>query len=611
MKQFSNKTGILVLAVSIVALAAGEFAVLAAPWILEKLPLFLEERVFHRTFDHQAYFSSMVSLISYPCFFVVVIDALLFIKLSDSHKEALLLFYIASAFFLNIFVTYHFCGNSLYSDDPSEYLLGRECYLQKSFFPRTWYYSTEIRILNMQLISAPLFFFTKNLFLIRTITVAVFLVILFLSTYFLLSVLKIEKKWIKLLCCLLMISPASRKWWNYFHFGTFYIVHVAICFLYVGLFISLAFENLSFKRRVVLTATYLFLAFCGGLGSIRYILNFILPIAFVTLGRKIIMECKSGKNISVKQFRQDKESFYAFIGLLTAAVGYLLNTTVLASLYSFKNYNKVQFLPLGEATVTGVIDMILEVAGYNENMSVFTPGGFANVLLGVTIVATLALFVMRYKTMGLSGRDKFFTYFVAASVLFQLYTNICTEMVSRFLIMTLCYFPLVLALLLSEKRIHGLYRYVLGASAAIFILTNAFGIWTEFRAKDEAKELKEACNFLTENGYTFGYSFFGSANPMWFLSNGSLEVADLNHGDADDGSDVLLDSYKPHKWLTVKRYYEDNYAAGKKVFLLLPDEDAKNTPGHKVFERGEKIYDKGGYVIFGYESNKAFKAAFD
>lgn len=609
MKQFSNKAGVLMLAASIAALAAGEAVVLCAPWILERLPVFLEERVFHRTFDHEAYFSSMVSLISYPAFFVIVIDALIFLKFSDAHKEILLAFCIASVFFITAFLTYRFCGNYMYSDDPSEYLLGRECYLQKSFFPRTWYYSTEIRILNMQLVSGPLFFFTKNLVLIRTVTVTVFLAVLFLSAFFLLSVLKIEKLWIKLLCCLLLISPASQNWWDFFHFGTFYIVHVAICFFYVGLFILLAFENLSQRKRLVLAAVFFFLAFCGGLGSIRYILNFILPVVFVTAGRNLIVQCKEENSISLRILKRDRESFYALMGLLTAVVGYAVNTFVLASLYSFKNYNKVRFLPLGEATVTGVIDMILSVAGYNENVSVFAPGGFATVLLGVVIVAVLALFVMKCR-MELSGKDRLFMHFVAASVLFQLYTNICTEMVPRFLIMTLCYFAPVLALLLSEKRIHGLHRFVLGASAAVFILTNAFGIWTKFQVKDETKEMKKACAFLVENGYSFGYSFFSCANPMWFLSNGALEVADLNHGDAEDGTDTMLSSYSPHRWLTVKRYYEDGYAEGKRVFLLLPEEDAKNTPEHSVFKNGRKIYDEDGYVIFDYESNDAFKAAF-
>lgn len=599
------------LMLSICALSAGGAILLSAPYIMERLPAFLEEHIFHRTFSHESYFESLVSLISYPLFFVIVLEAVVFLKFSDEHKTVLLLFCICSVFFITAFLTYRYCNNYIYADDASEYLLGRECALQKSFFPMTWYYSTEIRILNMQLVSAPLFFLTNNLVLIRTVTVTVFLGILFFSSFFLLSVLEIKKQWIKLLCCLLLISPASDKMWNYLHFGTFYIPHVAISFFYAGIFILLSFRELSVHRRRILTSVFLFLAFCGGLGSIRYILNFILPAVFAVTGSKVIMQCRCGNKISSRTiFIEDKESLYAWLGLAAAAIGYAVNTFVLANLYSFKNYNKVRFLLLGEATFTGVIDMILEVAGYNENASVFTPAGFATVLLGVVCVAIIVLLVMRLK-MDVSSSDRMFMRLAILSAAFQLYTNICTEMVSRFLIMAAVFFIPILALILTEKRIHCLYRYILGAGSAIMILTNACGVWTKFSVQDKAQGLKKACSFLVENGYSFGYSFFSCANPMWFISNGNLEVADLKHGDAADGTDIMLSSYSPHKWLTVKRYYDDSYAQGKRVFLLLPEQDVKNTPQHKVFLRGKKIYSADGYAVFDYESHSAFKAAFE
>ena len=236
--------------------------------------------------------------------------------------------------------------------------------------PRSWYYSTEIRILNTELIASPLFFFTQNLALIKTITTMTTIAVLYLATLFLVSSFGIEKRWLILLCGLLIICPVSRLMWTYVHFGSFYIPHIAICFFYVGLFPRLSFADISPVRRRIFAGLFLFLAFCGGLGSIRYFLNFIFPLAAVVIGRKILLQYRATNELRARAiFEHDRETFWAGLGCAVCVLGYVVNTLVLANLYSVKNYNKIRFLPLGEATVTGVIDMILEVAGYNSNAS--------------------------------------------------------------------------------------------------------------------------------------------------------------------------------------------------------------------------------------------------
>lgn len=613
MKQFSKNTGAVMCALSIAALVVGGAIVLLTPQIVQWLPEFLETRVFHRTFDHAAYFESIVSLISFPIFIAIVVTSLVFLKFSDRQKCVLLWAYIACAFFITAYVTYRYVGISSFwfNDDASEYLLARECFLQKTFMPRSWYYSTEIRVLNTQLIAAPLFFFTQNLILIKTITSTVTVAILFLSTLFLVSSFKIEKKWIVLLCGLLVICPVSYPMWGLMHFGSFYIPHIAICFFYVGLFLRLSFADISPVRRNVFAGVFLFLAFCGGLGSIRYFLNFIFPLAAVVIGRKILLQYRATNEVRARAlFEDDRETFWAGLGCAVCVFGYVLNTLVLANLYSVKNYNKIRFLPLGEATVTGVIDMILGVAGYNGNASVFTPAGFATVLLGVVAVVGTILFIVHIRQENTAAEASFLR-FVVFLCAFTLYINICTEMVARFLLTTIIIFVPVLALILRDGRISGLHRYVLGVSFTVLVLTNAFGIWSIFQAKDETAGLRKTCDFLVENDYSFGYAFFEYATPAWFLSNGKLEVAILKDEDADDESKILSDSYTRSKWLTPRRYYDPEYGGENRVFLIMAENDVKNTPEHPALLRGNVIYDADGFVVYDYESHAAFINAFD
>ena len=613
MKQFSKNTGAVMFALSIAGLVIGGTVVLLTPQIVRWLPEFLEVNVFHRTFDHAVYFESIVSLISFPIFIAIVVTSLVFLKFSDRQKNVLIWAYIVCAFFVTAYVTYHYVGINSYwfPDDASEILHARECFLQRNLVPRSWYYSTEIYILNTQLIETPLFFFTQNLILIKMITVTVMLAVLFLSTLFLVSSFKIEKKWLVLLCGLLVICPVSYPMWGLVHFGSFYAPHIAICFFYVGLFLRLSFADISPLRRRIFAGLFLFLAFCGGLGSIRYFLNFIFPLAAVVIGRKILLQYRAANELRARAlFEHDRETFWAGLGCAVCVLGYVVNTLVLANLYSVKNYNKIRFLPLGEATVTGVIDMILEVAGYNSNASVFTPAGFATVLLGVVAVVGTILFVVHIRREN-SVAEASFLRFVVFLCAFTLYINICTEMVARFLCTTIVIFVPVLALVLRDRRIPGLHRYVLGVSFVILVLTNAFGAWSVFQSKDDTAGFRKTCDFLVENGYSFGYAFFGYANPAWFLSNGKLEVAILKDTEADDGSKILSDSYWRSKWLTPRRYYDPGYNGENRVFLLMAADDVKNTPDNPVLLRGNVVYDADGFVVYDYENHAAFINSFE
>ena len=611
MNQFSKRSGAVVFALAVAGLAIGGGIVLLTPQILEWLPTFLEANVFHRTFNHAAYFDSLVSLISFPIFIAVVVTAVVFPKFSERQKCVLIWAYIAFAFFITAYVTYHYAWNYCNSDDSSELLLARECFLQKTFWPRSWYYSTEIRVLNTQLIAAPLFFFTQNIFLIKTITVTVTLAVLFLSVLFLVSSFVIERKWLILLCGLLVVCPVSRPMWTFVNFGSFYAPHIAISFFYVGLFLRLSFAELSARRRKAYAAVFLFLAFCGGLGSIRYFLYFIFPLAAVVVGRKILLQSREGDSLSVRGvFAGDRETFWSGLGCAVCMAGYVVNTLVLANLYSVKNYNKVRFLPLGEATVTGVIDMILSVAGYNGNASVFTPAGFATVLLGVVAVVGTVLFVIHTRQKNPAAEASFLRYAVFLFA-FAVYINICTEMVERFLLTVTVVFVPSLALILRDTRIPSLHRYILGVSSAILVLTNAFGAWSFFQSRDEAVGFRKACDFLVENGYSFGYAFSTYANPAWFVSNGRLEVGILTDADAPDGSYILSDSYSYPKWLTTKRYYDRSYGGEKRAFLLMAANDAKNTPDNPAFRNGNKIYDADGFVVYDYANHGALIDAFD
>lgn len=104
--------------VSFFLLIAGIFLTLFTPQILKYLPGFLEEKVFHRTFDHESYKESMLSLIVFPMFIAIVLDALVFIRLSDKKKIAIILAHLL-AVLVTLTITSYATANAFADQDLS------------------------------------------------------------------------------------------------------------------------------------------------------------------------------------------------------------------------------------------------------------------------------------------------------------------------------------------------------------------------------------------------------------------------------------------------------------------------------------------------------------
>lgn len=611
MQCFSKKNGWIFVGALLLAFALSSLAVVFSAQIADWLPGFLETNVFHRTFDHDSYRSSIISLITYPSFIVVLVAALLFVKFPERQREVLLAGATFIVFLLIFFVVYLHCGQNIDEDDASEFLLAKECFLEKTLWPLGWYYSSEFRLFYSQVAAAPCFLFTSNLVLIKTMTVIIMLAVLYASQWFLLSALRVKKLWIKLLVGLLIVSPASHGFWRLLHFGSFYVVHVVYQFLYLGLFISIVYHGLPKRKLTAFGILFILLSFFSGLSTIRYIINFTFPMAALLVGKKVFADFRQKKPFVFSEWKKDREIFWSVSGLFVSGIGYILNSTVLASLYSFKNYNKIRFLDYGEISFDSILHMILSMLGYNYQTSVFTPGGVATVLIAVVVIFTVILFVSLLKTPQ-KDYERTFLHFVLFAFVFGFYTNVNIEMVGYYFVTSFIFFLPFLALVLQNGEVSALHQWILSASAALMILANSFVQYADFSAKNENGKKDGAIAYLLDNGYSFGYSFFKEANETWFYTNGRIEVGDLVHDDNDENNtDVLPENFKVHKWLTPKRYYESGFKENEPVFLFLRREDYLNTPEHKVFLRGNLSYEDENYVVFTYESNGAFRKAFD
>ena len=207
MSTFSRRTEIIFFMVTAVVLVLGTLFVAFSESFIPYLYVFISQKVFHREFEIEKWLPTLQSFFMLPVFIVICVNAIIFHKHGDKTKIFYLLALIVCIAFMLVYTVETCLPKFIEGDLASETLLARECVREKSLVPLGWGYSTEIRLLNTQLISAPLFVFISNWNVVRALTSLISCAIFFWTTWFLLGKLGIKKAWLKFLGSALVVCP--------------------------------------------------------------------------------------------------------------------------------------------------------------------------------------------------------------------------------------------------------------------------------------------------------------------------------------------------------------------------------------------------------------------
>ena len=243
MNYFSKKNSIILVSLSSVFLLFGTILILCSGQFIDLTYSILSQKIFHRDFDLTKWLPTLESLFLFPIFIVVAVNALIFPKYQNKYKISLLVVVFALLGFSILYASGVASDYHVNSDLASEFILANECNLEKSVLPTGYYYGTELRTLNTELISAPIFWFTKNWTVNKTLTTFFCCLILFIVTWKLLETIEVKDNWIKLFISFIIFCPFS---WQAMYIGTwgnYYLPHITLCFTYLILFIYLAYKE--------------------------------------------------------------------------------------------------------------------------------------------------------------------------------------------------------------------------------------------------------------------------------------------------------------------------------------------------------------------------------
>lgn len=481
------------------------------------------------------------------------------------------------------------------ADMSSEMVLAKLLSEEGGILSKNWYYSTELRVLNNQLVAAPLFALFDNWQLVRTLATAITLMIMTLCYIFMARSVGLSRAG-TLVSAGVLLLPLSGSYTYAVLTGLFYIPHICISFLLFGLYCQYIGAG---KKKTLWAGFAAVLSFIAGLGGVRQMFIFTVP-AFITAG---ILLFENGIR---KPVRGECMDFAAVstIALVMSAAGCLVNRKVLPQIYNFCNYGEntygrdVLFTGFSPDGFKFYIDSIIEFFGYHSG-PLFSGFLMYNILFGGLLLAVVfaARAVLRDKGGVFRLRAAAVFFLTAFAMLGLVYCFTDLDRVARYCVPVVVFaVPLVF---MSFERWNaesgGVKLAPALVLAALLVLCSA-NTYRVSSGYDANRDIKDIVGIVRSEGYTEGYSSFWTGNLITELSSGTVDMRIVGGDIIDEPSDM---SYV-YEWLQAKSH-KDTVPAGRFFLVLF---------GFETELPIEPIYTNQTYRLYSFDSFGEFEALY-
>lgn len=177
-------------------------------------------------------------------------------------------------------------GTSLDSDASSELVLAEHLAETNRILSEDWIYSTELRVIDTQLVNSLLFRLTDNWRTVRIASGLIHQFLLSLSFFFLCWKSKISLR-SSLLSGSILLLPISIAYGRIVLYHNYYVPHIAFSFFSIGLLLGA-----MNKRSKLDTILLLIIAYLSGLKGVRQLLITFAPAMLMFILRALILERK-------------------------------------------------------------------------------------------------------------------------------------------------------------------------------------------------------------------------------------------------------------------------------------------------------------------------------
>lgn len=490
----------------------------------------------------------------------------------------------------------------LNSDMAGDLILPHLLVQNRQWLSQDWYYSTDLRVFNTQLVFGALFHLTDNWHLVR-LAGTFLLLLLFLACLWYFCAAMQRKQWFPLVGGVLLL-PTSFDYFEITLLYTGYIPYLCTAFVVFGTAFHLA--ALRSRSRILLVYGGMgLLALLSGLGGPRLVLSLYVPFL---LGAMLLYLQHRAPESPVFSLQNPACSLvlYGAWNLIFAVLGYGINARYLSTLYAYKNYEAaLYYIEFYSYRLEAFLNSWLGIFGYTApegnaslfDLSVTIPNFVAIALICLVVYAVAD--ILRHPELYPAAIRLCCLFFVAGfCVFFFLYIFTSMPCNTRYNIPLVVFCPVFVAAFFVQRANRPLCR--MAAACALCGLTLSAAIfYLHLRTVDENTGKRQAADFLVSQGYTEGFATFWNADVLTELSNGVLELWAW----PENGTD-LTDPLAVHGGLQLISH-STNPPEGP-LFVLFSEEEMQSFVLPQKLDPGQIIYENAGYTIYGYPCYEDF-----
>lgn len=485
-------------------------------------------------------------------------------------------------------------NNILDADMSSELVLAKLLSDEGSIISKNWYYSTELRVLNTQLVFAPLFAITDNWLVVRSVGTAILLAILVLCYLFMAR--SMHFLWADTFVTAgILLLPLSNSYTYSVLTGIYYVPHICISFVLFGLICRYVEDT---RHRILNCVFVAVLAFVSGLGGVRQLFVFTIPAALAAA-----LLWVKGRLNSANTKKDDRFFVVCALALISSGIGYIVNKKVLAGIYHFADYGENQYRTTFQSFSTDglqfCINSVMELFGYHQG-DLFSLLVIYNLLFA--LILAVSYFALR-TVLKKVKRDDNYPVFVAAVYFCVAFIMLCAlfcftdiERVVRYFVPVVVFLiPIIAyACIRCKEPLGQKPRNAFVAFFMTLLVLCSVNTYRNSGKYDTNSELKEIISVALDEGYTQGCSSFWSGNEITELSNGKIEMW-LIGGEVGD---AIIHPYyldKAYEWLQSTEH--STALPEGRFFLLLSTLDLKY-----IDLDIEPVYSTASFKLYGFDS---------
>ena len=485
------------------------------------------------------------------------------------------------------------------SDMASEMVLAKLIQEEGHFvFTNNWFYSTEIRVLYIQIIYSILFRFTSNWYVVRVIGNAIIYLIMIFSLYYMCKQDCELKKLFPIIGGIILL-PLSRDYYQIVLYTESYAPFISISFILIGIALSVSKSNGSLIKNKELYIGGL-VALCSGLNGMRQLMVLFFPALLTAIVMYLYPRTYKRMNnnsVVAEEDNRQKARFLSVVFVLSfcAIVGFVINDKVLSKYFVFRKYNFMSWKHIKLETISEIIDGLFSSLGWAYG-SVFSISSVINIGLSLMIIFLFIQYrslLKRNITMSYDNKV-ICVYFIISLVLFSLII-LFTDMhyIARHNLPIVVFLYPVLFILSINIENNKIRRTIQVLFICLALIQGCYQYYTYGNLAKKGNDRESVAKYLVEHNYTEGYASFWNANVLTELSGGKIEV--WNYGDS-----AITSFGDLHPWLQRKDHLVRK--PDGRLFVLTTNEEIENFPILKLLDKNKTVTEIGEYLILEYNN---------